>query len=257
MDHDVEYDEAMMTSLELIWGRGFMAPGGEGHVRKMVNGIETQNKRLLDIGTGLGGPAFILAEQFGLRVVGIDIEEHLIEIAKERALEAGLEGRTDFKFVTPGALDFSDASFDIVLSSGAFTQIAKKKEMFAECFRILKPGGTLTCYDWMKPPGAYSQDMLDWFELEGLTYAMETPERHAELLGEVGFTNIEIEDSTKWYRNEAKREYSLLKGALAPEIVTLLGEERADHFVDTWRAMIVVIDKGEMLQVYARGQKAE
>lgn len=255
MSHEIEYDEAMITSLELIWGQGFMAPGGEGHVRKMVKGIETQNKRLLDIGTGLGGPAFILSEKYGIHVVGIDIEKHLIEIAKKRAIELGLEKNTDFKFVKPGPLDFPDESFDIVLSSGAFTQVAKKKEMYQECLRVLKPGGHLTCYDWMKPEGDYSEDMLYWFELEGLTYAMETPERHAELLEEVGFSNVEILDASEWYRKQAKEEYSLLKGALGPKIVKLLGQENGEHFMETWRAMVVVCDKGEMLQVYARGQK--
>ena len=38
-----------------------------------------QGKRVLDIGCGLGGPAFVLAQRFGANVVGIDLEEHLIE----------------------------------------------------------------------------------------------------------------------------------------------------------------------------------
>ncbi len=255
MAQEIEYNEAMITALELIWGRGFMAPGGEGHVRKMVEDLETKNKRLLDIGTGLGGPAFILSEKLGLHVVGIDIEEHLIEIAKKRAFELGLENKTDFKFVKPGPLDFPDESFDIVLSSGAFTQVAKKKEMYQECLRVLIPGGYLTSYDWMKSAGEYSEDMLYWFELEGLTYAMETPERHAELFEEVGFTNIQIIDSSEWYRNQAKDEYDLLKGPLGTKITDLLGEEGADHFIESWRVMVVICEKGDMLQVYARAQK--
>lgn len=255
MDNEIEYDEAMIIALELVWGEGFMAPGGEGHVGKMVKDIETQNKRLLDIGTGLGGPAFILSEKFGAHVVGIDIEEHLIEIAKERAIELGIDKNTDFIFVKPGPLDFPDESFDIVLSSGTFTQVEKKIEMYQECSRVLKPGGYLTCYDWMKPEGEYSEDMLYWFEIEGLTYAMETPERHAEIFEEAGFSNIEISDCSEWYRNQVKEEYALLKETLGPKIVKLLGQDGADHFIENWRAAVVVCEKGEMLQVYGRGQK--
>ena len=54
---------------------------------------------------------------------------------------------------------FPDASFDVVMPSGAFTQIDDKRAMFTECLRVLRPGGRLTCYDWMKPEGEYSDDM--------------------------------------------------------------------------------------------------
>ena len=54
---------------------------------------------------------------------------------------------------------FPDASFAVVMPSGAFTQIDDKRAMFTECLRVLRPGGRLTCYDWMKPEGEYSDDM--------------------------------------------------------------------------------------------------
>ena len=55
MDHQDEYYDNMITMLELIWGEGYMAPGGSGNVEKMLNGIETAGKRILDIGCGLEG----------------------------------------------------------------------------------------------------------------------------------------------------------------------------------------------------------
>ena len=54
MSHQDEYYGNMITMLELIWGEGYMAPGGSGNVEKMLNGIETEGKRILDIGCGLG-----------------------------------------------------------------------------------------------------------------------------------------------------------------------------------------------------------
>ena len=83
-------------------------------------------------------------------MVGIDIEAPLVERAKQNAVELGLEKNTEFHFVKPGALNFPNESFDIVMSSGAFTQVADKHSMYQECLRVLKPGGQLTCYDWMK-----------------------------------------------------------------------------------------------------------
>ncbi len=155
-----EYHDAMITLLETIWGKGFMAPGGDGNVAKQVDGLDLARKRVLDIGCGLGGPDHILAGKYGATVVGIDLEEHLIERAKASAVELGVDQQTEFLVVERGPLAFPEASFDVVLSSGAFTQIAEKQEMFEECRRVLKPGGSLTSYDWMKVEGEYSEDML-------------------------------------------------------------------------------------------------
>lgn len=251
-----EYHDAMIKLLELIWGEGFMAPGGEGNVHKQVAGLDLQNKRVLDIGCGLGGPDHILASRYGASVVGIDLEEHLVTRARSRAAELGVAGRTEFLVVEPGPLYFAGTSFDVVLSSGAFTQIARKQDMFEECLRVLKPGGVLTSYDWMKGEGEYSEDMFYFFEMEGLTYAMDTIENHRSLLETAGFTDIELTDASEWYRRQVGREYAQLKGDLYPRVVDLIGREDADHFVENWRAMSVVCEKGEMKQVYLRATKA-
>ncbi len=253
--HRDEYDDAMLTMLELIWGEGFMAPGGEGNVTNLIDGLDVRNKLLLDFGCGIGGPAFFLAQEHGARVTGIDIEAPLIERAQVRAHQLDLDGQTNFQLVEPGPLKFADQSFDIVLSSGAFTQIEDKLGTYEDCLRVLKPGGVLTCYEWMKSEGEYSEDMHYWFKLEGLTYAMETPEWHAEILATAGFTGIEIIDRSDWYRRRAREEYEQIKSQLYPTLLLHIGQDNADHFVENWRAMAVVCEKAEMMQVYCRGRK--
>jgi phosphoethanolamine N-methyltransferase len=255
MGHESEYHDAMLTMLEMVWGEGFMAPGGAGNVAKIVDGIDLQGKRVLDIGCGIGGPAFLLTNTYGANVVGTDLESQLIEIAKERAEKLGLAEKTDFRVVEPGPLTFPDGSFDCVVSSGAFTQIANKLGMFKEVLRVLKPGGVLSCYDWMKNEGEYSDDMLYWFKLEELTYAMETPERQVEILTEAGFVDVVTTDASDWYREYVRVEYEKIRGELYPRMLELVGKEQSEHFVENWRAMMVVCESGEMRQVYTRGRK--
>ncbi len=257
MSHETEYHDAMVTLLELVWGRGYMAPGGAGNVDRMVAGLDLRGQRVLDLGCGIGGPALHLAARHGARVVGIDIEEPLVARATRAAREQGLADAVRFETVEPGPLVFPDASFDLVFSSGAITQIADKAGIFRECCRVLKPGGHLSCYDWMKSEGEYSPDMLYFFEMEGLTYAMETLERHGEILAAAGFVDIELEDASDWYRRESRREYEAMRGALYPRIVELLGEKDARHFVEDWRSMVVVCERGEMRQCYCRGRKPQ
>lgn len=255
MSHEDEYHDAMVRMLELIWGEGYMAPGGPANVARMLEGIETRGKRILDVGCGLGGPAREMATTHGARVVGIDLEATLVERATDDARAARLGDRCSFQVVEPGPLPFGDESFDIVVSAGAITQTHDKAQLLGEVRRVLRPGGWLSCYEWMKSAGEYSDDMRYWFELEGLTYAMVTIDEQAAQLRDAGFTDVAALDATDKYRREARREYALIRGDLYATLVDALGQADADHFVENWRAMVVVIDKGEMRQAYCRGRK--
>jgi ubiquinone/menaquinone biosynthesis C-methylase UbiE len=254
MEQQNEYDDKTVAMLELIWGEGFMAPGGEGHVAKMVEGFDLEGRLVLDIGCGLGGPACILAGEYGAHVVGTDLEPPLIERARRRAAGKGLSDRARFEVVTPGPLTFEDDSFDLVMSSGGVTQTADKLGIFRECLRVLKPGGSFSVYDWMRSEGDYSDDMRYWFEMEGLTYAMETPRGQEKALRQAGFEDVSVVDASAWYRERVRREYERLKTSNFPRLVELIGRQAADHAVENWRATVVVCEKQEMLQVYTRSR---
>jgi len=120
---------------------------------------------------------------------------------------------------------------------------------------VLKPGGSLSCYDWMKSPGPFSAEMLHWFELEGLTYAMRTLDEHLVMMARAGFVNVCSDDRSDWCRARAREEYLALKGALRAELVRLPGENTADNFIEGWRALTVVCDRGDLLTVYTRASK--
>jgi hypothetical protein len=97
--------------------------------------------------------------------------------------------------------------------------------------------------------------MLYWIETEGLTYALETLQGFARIFSDTGFVEVSTTDASDWYRLEGRREYELVKGDLYAPMVELLGQEDADHFVENWRAMVVVCESGEMRQGYCRGQR--
>jgi phosphoethanolamine N-methyltransferase len=255
MAHENEYYDNMVTMLELIWGEGYMAPGGPGNVAKLLQGTNPQGKRILDIGCGIGGPALEMASTFSARVTGIDLEEPLILRAIASAKERGLESRCKFQTVSIGPLPFPDASFDIVISSGAITQTPNKDQLYADILRVLEPGGYLSSYEWMGSGREHSDEMKEWFKLEELTYALETLDEYGERFSAAGFKDVVMTNASQWYRAEAQREYELIKGKLYGRMVELLGKADADHFVDNWRALAVVCDSGELQQGYCRGTK--
>ena len=255
MTREIEYHDAMTGMLEMIWGTGFMTPGGEGNIANMVDGLDLGSRRVLDIGCGIGGPAFVLVSKYGARVTGIDIEPQLIEKARVRAERLGLSANCEFVKVDPGPMQFPDDSFDVVFSAGVIMTIDNQEEVLAEALRVLKPGGTLTVYDWMKPEGDYSDDMRYWFKMERITYSMKTFPEYEAMLRDAGFIDIELVDSSDWYRQRVQEEYEQIKSELYPRMLEVLGKQEADHFVENWRSMVVVCVNGDVFQGYYRGRK--
>jgi phosphoethanolamine N-methyltransferase len=255
MTRGIEYHDAMTNMLELIWGTGFMTPGGDGNIANMVDGLELRGRRVLDIGCGIGGPAFVLASKYGAEVTGTDIEPQLIDQARIRAERLGLSSSCEFVKVVPGPLDFPDDTFDVVMAAGVIMTVDDKEELLAEALRVLKPGGTLTVYDWMKNEGEYSEDMLYWFKMERITYSMKTFAEYEAMLRDAGFVDIELTDRSDWYRQRVQEEYAQIKSDLYPRMLEVLGEQEANHFVENWRSMVVVCVNGDVFQGYYRGRK--
>ncbi|MFQ5938767.1 MAG: methyltransferase domain-containing protein [Alphaproteobacteria bacterium] len=255
--HEDEYDDAMVTMLEFIWGEGFLAPGGPEAALEIVRGLDLDGKLVLDIGCGVGGPAVVLARERGCRVIGLDVEGPLIARARARAERAGLADRTDFHTVEPGPLPLADASVDVVFNKDSGAHIKDKPAFFAETFRVLRPGGALTVSDWMRGPEPYSRDMEYWFKMEGLTYHMETLEGIAAVLGACGFTDVETTDTSALYRAQAHDEHERMQGPLYARMGELLGPEKRAHFIEDWRAMTIVLDKGELRTGRLRARKPD
>jgi phosphoethanolamine N-methyltransferase len=256
MAQDIEYHDAMIRMLELIWGEGYMAPGGTGLTDSLVDGLDLAGKNVLDIGSGLGGPVCHLAKAHGAVATGVDIEPHLIELSRRRAQQMGVRERAHFVLVEPGPLPFEDNTFDAVISAGALTQIADKAGIFSEVLRVLRPGGSLRSYEWTTSAAEPSADMIYFFKMEGLTYALETAQAYGRLLRETGFVDVQVIDDTPWYRRQAGEEYERMRGELYSRMIELLGRKDADHFVEDWRSMVVVWQSGELTQHVIRARKA-
>lgn len=244
--HEDEYGDDLVALLELVWGEGFLSPGGPEAVRAIVGDRDLTDRRVLDIGCGLGGIDVLLAEEYGAEVVGVDVEPELVRRARERVAGQGLAGRVEILQVQPGPLPFADGSFDVVFSKDSWIHVEDKRRLFSEVHRVLRPGGSLLAGDWMCGPEPFSSDMEYFFELEGLTYHMERLDNAGRLLDAVGFTAIELEDITATYRTQAHAEYEQMRGPWLPRMEQILGEQTAAHFVENWHALTVVLDRGEL-----------
>ena len=252
-----EYGDAMVAALELIWGEGFLSPGGPAEVEATLGGRDIRGAEVLDIGCGIGGIDLLLVERFGAgKVLGIDIEADNIERARRRAEAKGLSDRVAYRLVDPGPLPFGPSCFDLAFSKDSIIHIPDKDALFADIFRVLRPGGRVMASDWLRVDDApASPAMARYIESEGLSFAMASPARYRRAMAEAGFEEIEIRDRNAWYAGKAREELAALAGPLRRRLVELVGESEADRQTRVWETMLVVLDQGELRPTHLYGAK--
>ena len=230
-----EYDAAMQTLLQLLWGEGFLSPGGAAEVAYLLEGSDIAGCSVLDIGCGLGAVDELLITRHGARaVLGVDVDPGLLATMAQRI----------------------ERSFDVVFSKDAIVQIPDKVAVFADAYRLLRPGGSLLVSDWLRGGGgAYSAEMLEYFRLEGLAYNMANVAETTATLARVGFLEIEARDRSAWYRDLARRELAALEGELRPLVAERIGADKAEHFVDNWRQLVLVLERGELRPTHLKARK--
>ncbi len=101
-----------------------------------------QNKKVLDYGCGNGIHSIFPAKNGAEKVIGIDLSEKFLEIAKEKIKREGFEGKIEFILMDCEKMDFPANFFDIIFDGGTFSSIDLKKA-YPELSRVLKPEGHL------------------------------------------------------------------------------------------------------------------
>ena len=255
-DDDLYADKAIVL-LEMLWGEGYLSPGGLDEIKRLLEGMDFQGKNVLDIGCGAGGITVSLVKEFGAaHVTGIDVEKPVVEAASQSVKNAGLVDVIDIKLVSPGAFTFADESFDFVFSKDSIIHIADKESLAEEAFRVLKPKGWFVASDWLiSHDNEPSQAMKDYVQLEGLDFQMASPARYQKALTNAGFSNVELKNRNSWYLKKAKQELFELETGRRAEFIAEVGEPYLLDNIKTWNAMLKVLASGEHCPHHFRGQK--
>ncbi|TPL87463.1 methyltransferase domain-containing protein [Mesorhizobium sp. B2-3-14] len=125
--------------------------GGVAATRELIDQMGLKpGARLLDIGSGIGGPARFAANNAGADVTGIDLTQSYVDIATSLSKRVGMAGKT--RFVQGSALDmpFAKASFDAAMILHVGMNLPDKAKLMSEAARVLKPGGVFAVYDVMR-----------------------------------------------------------------------------------------------------------
>jgi SAM-dependent methyltransferase len=187
-----------------------LAPVDEFHVggRPATRDLGAQvdlpaGARVLDIGSGIGGPARFFAAERGWRVEGVDLTAEFVEVAKSLSIRTGFGDRVSFRVASATALPFSDGSFDGAYMLHVGMNIADKKAAFAEIRRVLKSGAIFAMYDLMRAGDGEFSYPVPWAS-EPATNHIEPIDTYRRLLGEAGF-KVEKERNRRDFAIDAMR----------------------------------------------------
>ncbi len=256
-DHTDHYPDTLILMLEQMWGKGYLSPGGEDEVKRVLSGISLKDKRVLDIGCGSGGITAGLAKDFGAAsVVGIDVESAVCSAARKTIVEHNLAAQVEIVQVKPGPIPFAENEFDIVFSKDSIVHIPDKRALAQDVYRLLKPSGWFVASDWLTDrEGPPSEEMQTYLTLEDLGFGMSDPAGYSNALTKAGFEQIEFLNRGPWYCELAQQELERMQGVERSDFLQFLTPEELQDYIDTWIAMIVVLKSDELCPHHFRGQK--
>ena len=150
----------------------------------------------------------------------------------------------------------ADVDVDIVFSKDSIVHIPDKEALAADAFRVLKSGGWFVASDWLiSHDGEPSPEMADYIAKEDLDFGMASPERYRRALEGAGFVDVSLTNRNPWYRGVARQELARMEDAGRDAFLTVMDETALNSQVETWRAMVVVLDSGEHCPHHFRAHK--
>lgn len=139
--------ERALTVVDLASFDQFHVGGLEATATLAERCQPTVATRVLDLGSGLGGPARYLAERYGCRVEGVDLSGDFVAAANALSARLGLSELVHCRVGDVLDLPYDAESFDLVWTQHVAMNVADRERLYSEAARVLRPGGLLAIHD--------------------------------------------------------------------------------------------------------------
>ena len=160
----------------------------------------TADMSVLDVGSGVGGPARFLAATCGCRVTGVDLSEPFVDAARYLTGRTGQSGRVSFQVASALELPFDDGRFDTVLLQHVAMNISDRARLYREIHRVLKSGGRFATYDVVLNSEALNSDAphypVPWARTPATSFLL-TAAATREVIEPAGFRVLTWQDDTE------------------------------------------------------------
>lgn len=219
-------DTAQLESADLAGVDEFHIRGRKATLELAARMELGEASHVLDIGSGLGGPARTLAETYGCQVTGLDLTASFCEAAEVISQWVGLAERVFFHQGDAASLPFEDDSFDAAMTVHAAMNMPDKGAVYGEAKRVLRPGRVFAVYDVLQGEGGPVLFPVPWARDPSISH-LATPPEMRRLLAGAGFELVDeidsSEESLAWFEEMAARMKQ--SGPPALSFRTLFGDE--------------------------------
>ena len=208
-------------------------------------------ERVLDIGSGIGGPARWFAAQFEVQVTGVDLTPEFCAAAEVLTAATGLADRVRIIQGSALALPVPDGAFDAAYSQNVIMNIADKRQFYREAFRGLRPGSRLALSNLCAGPAGEPYFPVPWATTRDTSF-LATPEAMRADLLTAGFTIAEFRDITPAMREAQRRTRERIDKGDMPKIAVdiIMGEHAREM---QWNSIRTIDDgRGAAIEALAR-----
>lgn len=237
----VQYKAQGILRYERVFGPGYVSTGGLETTKEFVAKLDLKpGQKVLDVGCGIGGGDFYMAENFNVEVVGIDLSINMISIALERAV--GLNCAVEFEVADCTTITYPDNAFDVIYSRDTILHIQDKPALFRSFYKWLKPGGKVLISDYCRSAGTASPEFAEYIKQRG--YDLHDVQAYGQMLRDAGFDEVIAEDRTDQFSKVLERELNAVEKE-KERFITDFSEEDYDAIVGGWKSKLVRVSSGE------------
>lgn len=155
----------------------------------------TAEMAVLDVGSGVGGPARYVAATCGCRVTGVDLSDQFVDAARYLTERTGQTGQVSFETASALELPFDDSQFNVVLLLHVAMNIADRTRLYREIRRVLKPGGRFATFDVVLIEGGPHYP-VPWARTPATSFLL-TAAATREAIESTGFRTLAWQDDTE------------------------------------------------------------
>ncbi|KAG0590208.1 hypothetical protein M758_1G079200 [Ceratodon purpureus] len=229
-----QYTATGILRYERIFGEGFVSTGGMETTKEFVNMLDLKaGQRVLDVGCGIGGGDFYMAEEFDAEVVGIDLSVNMISFALERSI--GRKCAIEFEVGDCTKINYPDASFDVIYSRDTILHIQDKPALFSRFYKWLKPGGRVLITDYCRAAKTPSEQFAAYIQQRG--YDLHSVQTYGQMLQGAGFIDVVAEDRTDQFVEVLKRELEVTEKA-RDKFISDFSEDDYNYIVSGWESKL-------------------